>query len=387
MWSSSESWYTMAPNIMLIATRNLVIHTLYTHILKKIFFMQDPEDVHDRMTQTGVRLGSHSITRKVTSLLFNYQHPMLEQEVKGIHFPNPIGLAAGFDKNALLIDVLPSVGFGFAEVGSVTGEPCAGNPKPRLSRLIKSRSLNVYYGLKNDGCEAIASRLKDKRFPIPLGISVAKTNCEATCATLAGIEDYVKAYKAFDTIGSYMTINISCPNAFGGQPFTDRERLDMLLKEIAKLPKPKPVFLKLSPDLDQKAIDSIIQVARKYTVDGFIIANLTKKKQNNPLISDENVPEDGGLSGKVVEQQANELIEYVYRKTQGEFVIIGCGGVFSAEDAYTKIKLGASLIQMISGMIFEGPQVISEINRGLVKLLQEDGYASIGEAVGSGAQI
>lgn len=337
--------------------------------------MFDPEMVHDRMTLAGRILGSNFLTREITSLLFNYSNPALEQNILGIKFKNPIGLAAGFDKDALLTGILPSVGFGFAEVGSITGEACPGNPKPRLWRLKDSKSLIVYYGLKNKGCEEIASRLKNKKFAIPIGTSIAKTNCADTVETEKGIADYVKAFKAFTGTGAYFTINISCPNAFGGLPFTDAKKLDLLLTQTDKIQTNKPIFLKMSPNLTDGELDNILAVAGKHKVHGFICSNLTK---------DPKIAEKGGLSGKLVEDLANKLISKVYKKTKGKYIIIGCGGVFSAEDAYKKIKLGASLIQLITGMIFEGPQLIGDINKGLVKLLKQDGYKNISEAIGRG---
>lgn len=341
----------------------------------------DPEKVHDRMINVGIFLGKNKITQKLTSIWFNYKNPILEQNVLGINFKNPIGLSAGFDKNAVLNDILPYVGFGFSEVGSITGEPCLGNPKPRLWRLKESKSLAVYYGLKNDGCEAISERLKDKKFNFPIGISIAKTNNKETADDNIAIEDYFKAYKAFINVGDYITINISCPNAFGGQPFTDNIKLDNLLKKISSIPKTKPVFIKISPDLSKKEIDEIIEVALKYKIDGFVCTNLTKNR-NNKNIVDNTVPELGGLSGKVVDNMSDDLIRYVYKKTGGKSVIIGVGGVFNASDAYRKIKAGATLIELITGMIFEGPQAISAINQGLVKLLKKDGFSNISEAVG-----
>jgi dihydroorotate dehydrogenase len=333
------------------------------------------------MVSIGVFLGKFKITRFITKLTFGYSNKMLEQEILGIKFKNPVGLSAGFDKNAQLTQILPSVGFGFEEVGSITGEQCKGNEGTRLWRLKNSKSLLVYYGLKNDGADVISKRLKDKNFRIPIGISIAKTNSPETCETETGIADYLKAYKAFENIGAYFTVNISCPNTFGGQPFTDPEKLEKLLVEIKKLPKSKPIFVKISPDLPNEQIDQIIKVVDKSNIDGFIISNLTKNRDNKN-IKDKLPSDHGGMSGKIVEDLANDLISYVYHKTEGRYLIIGSGGVFTAEDAYKKIKLGASLVQMITGMIFEGPQVISEINRGLVKLLKKDGYKNISEAVG-----
>ena len=365
--------------------KNKFFDYTYAHILKPVFFMQDPEFVHDRMTSVGKMLGGFVLTRKLTSGLFNYQNPMLEQTVLGIKFKNPVGLAAGFDKDAQLTKILPSVGFGFEEIGSITGERCEGNPKPRLWRLPKSKSLIVYYGLKNDGAEAISKRLQSAKFAFPIGVSVAKTNCKETVDTEAGIADYVKAYKSFQNIGDYYTINISCPNAFGGQPFSDPQKLERLLQEISKLPKTKPIFLKMPPDISHEQIDAIISLAGKYKIDGFVCANLVKNKEN--YFNKENLvdvlPTDkGGFGGKIAQGPSDEMIKYIYKKTGGKFVIVGLGGIFNAEDAYRKIRLGASLVQLITGMIFEGPQLIGEINRGLVELLQKDGFKNISEAIG-----
>lgn len=358
-----------------------IIHFLYTKILKKYFFLFDPEKVHDGMTKMGVLLGAHALTRWKTSLLFSYQNPLLEQEILGMKFKNPIGLAAGFDKDALLTRILPAVGFGFEEVGSITGEPCVGNPKPRLWRLPAQKSLLVYYGLKNDGCEAISKRLLKEKFEFPIGISVAKTNCAATAEQAAGIADYVKAYKMMLPVGDYTTINISCPNAFGGLPFTTPESLDELLTAIDKISTSKPIFVKLPPDLTTDGLDGLLEVASRHMVCGFVCSNLTKNR-NNPKLAGVLLPETGGFSGKVQEDLANDQIAHVYRKTGGKSIIIGLGGIFSAADAYKKIRLGANLIQLITGMIFEGPQVIGQINQGLVELLRKDGFTNISQAVG-----
>ncbi|MDP2927007.1 MAG: quinone-dependent dihydroorotate dehydrogenase [bacterium] len=369
-------------NNLTIAARNKLFHLFYANILRPIYFRRDPEEVHNTMTRVGEFLGRFAITRKITSLSFSFTHPTLEQNLLGIYFPNPVGLAAGFDKDALLTDILPCVGFGFAEVGSITGEPCPGNPKPRLWRLKESRALVVYYGLKNEGCEKIADRLRSKKFKIPLGTSIAKTNSPVTVETEAGINDYLRAFCQLVDIGDYFTINISCPNAFGGEPFTEPDRLDRLLSAIDAISTKKPIFLKMSPDLSEKQIDAILQVCENHRIHGFICGNLTKKR-GAPKIYDKMVPEKGGLSGKPTEELSNAQIRFIYRKTGAKYIIIGCGGIFSAADAYTKIKAGASLLQLITGMIFEGPQLIGEINRGLVQFLKRDGFHNIREARGT----
>ena len=369
----------------LIKIRNVTNRFLYKNILQPIFFHIDPENVHDTMIFLGKFLGSNFITKWITSILFNYSNKKLEQNILGIQFKNPIGLSAGFDKNADITEIVPSVGFGFEEIGSITGEPCKGNPKPRLWRLKKSQGLIVYYGLKNDGCEKIEKKLKSEKFSIPIGVSIAKTNCIQTVKKEVGINDYVKAFSTLKDIGNYITINISCPNAFGGQPFTKAEDLNDLLTEIEKIPCNKPVFLKLPPDLSTKELDDIINVCNNHRVDGFICTNLTKDRTNEEIkrhLKDSDIKMVGGISGKPIKELSTKMIKYIYQKTKGRYIIIGCGGVFSAEDAYEKIKAGASLIQLITGMIFEGPQLISEINQGLVELLEKDGYKNISKAIG-----
>lgn len=365
----------------LTAYRNRALRGVYKKVLKPVFFTRDPEVVHDAMVKAGKVLGRHRTTRWATKQFFGYSHPLLEQDVLGVHFKNPIGLSAGFDKNAELVDILPSVGFGFAEVGSITGEVCEGNAKPRLWRLPKSHGLVVYYGLKNDGCEIIADRLREKKYQIPIGVSVAMTNCEATADIDTGIQDFAKAFRTMERHGSYVTINISCPNTVSGQPFIDPDNLEKLLTTLDTIPTEKPVFIKLSPDLTEINLDAILAVTRVHRVHGIICANLTKKR-DNPQLFDAAIPEKGGVSGAAVQDMADQMLSHIYKKEGKRFVLVGCGGVFSAEDAYKKIRLGATLIQMITGMIFEGPQVISEINRGLVKLLRRDGFKNIQDAVG-----
>ncbi|PJE75880.1 quinone-dependent dihydroorotate dehydrogenase [Candidatus Uhrbacteria bacterium CG10_big_fil_rev_8_21_14_0_10_48_11] len=364
------------------AIRNWCSHFLYAYIAKPIFFRFDPEVVHDGIIRVGKVLGRCSAFRFTTKILFSYKHKKLEQTILGIKFTNPVGLAAGFDKNGELTDLLPSVGFGFVEVGSVTGEPCAGNAKPRLWRLPKSKGLVVYYGLKNDGCERITKNLKQKKFTIPTGVSIAKTNSPDTVDVSRGIADYTKAFVELKNVGAYATINISCPNAYGGEPFTDPNKLDSLLTSIDEIKITKPIFLKLSADLTFAEVDAILETAKQHRVHGFICTNLTKNRANKTII-DANVSQKGGIGGKPVQDLSTELVRYVYQRAQGNYVVIGCGGIFSAADAYEKIKAGASLVQVITGMIFEGPQLIGEINRGLVKLLKKDGFDTISEAVGS----
>jgi dihydroorotate dehydrogenase subfamily 2 len=300
----------------------------------------------------------------------------LEQKIFGIRFRNPIGLAAGFDKDARMISIMEDVGFGFVEVGSLTKLRCEGNTGQRMKRLISKKSLWIYLGLNNRGADETFEEIKYKRFKIPYGISAAKTNCMETVDSNVAIEDYIYTLKKFREIAAYFTVNISCPNAFGGQPFSDPLLFARLMHRIDGLRLKQPIFVKLSPDLSRQNLDKILEISKKYRVKGFICTNLTKKNTGF---------ESGGCSGKMLEKFSDEIIKYVYLKTKNwkyRTIIIGVGGVFSAEDAYRKMRLGASLIQLITGMIYEGPGLIGDINRGLVKFMNRDGFKRIDEIVG-----
>jgi len=354
----------------------------YRFIAKPLLFARDPEEVHDAALQIGQWFGKKEYRRAFVRACFGFNHPSLQQNLLGINFSSPVGLAAGFDKNAKLIEVLPELSFGFGEIGSVTGRPCAGNPKPRLWRLPKSKSLAVCYGLANDGAALISERIKSLSKKIPLGINIAKTNDMYTNDISAGIEDYLKAFKTVKEIADYITINISCPNVGGGEPFKNPDNLELLLSAIDKETPLRPIFIKLSPNLEEKELDDVLEVIAGHNISGIICSNLTHSR-NSINESEINLKTRGGLSGKAVANLSNELLTSVYKKTRGKYILIGCGGIFSAEDAYEKIKRGANIIQLISGMIFNGPQFINELNRGLVKLLQKDGYTNISQAVGT----
>ncbi len=365
-----------------IKTRNTIIHLSYKYILKPIFFRLDPENVHDHMMKTGKFFAKFSISRKLFSLTFNYKNPILTQNIFGLNFINPIGLSAGFDKNAELTELLPHIGFGFIEVGSITGEPCLGNPKPRLWRLPLSKSLIVYYGLKNDGAEIISKRLKTKKHIIPVGVNVAMTNCQNNINIENAIQDYKKAFELMEETANYITVNISCPNTLSDQPFIDNINLNNLLTVLDKVETKKPIFVKLSPDMKKEDTDNVLETLKNHRVQGIICSNLTKNRNNNKII-EKNISPKGGLSGKVVQDLSDDLLSYIFKKEGKRFTLIGVGGIFTAEDVYRKIKNGASLVQLITGMIFEGPQLISTLNKDLAKLLQNDGYKNISDAIGA----
>lgn len=362
----------------IIEIRNKVNSSIYRSVLKPILFKFDPEKIHNLFIKIGKIIGSNFLSRGLISLAFEYKSPMLEQEISGIRFRNPVGLSAGFDKNADLSKIIKNIGFGFAELGSITARQCEGNKGIRLKRLPERNSIWVNMGLNNKGADAISNKLKNRKFKIPIGISIAKTNCKETTDTEKGINDYIETVKIFENknIGDFFVLNISCPNSYGGQPFHKPKLYEKLLGEIVKIKVKRPIFIKLSPDISNKNIDKIINISDKYNIKGFICSNLTKKHSFGK----------GGLSGKVVEEKANNMIKYIYKKTRDKFILIGVGGIFSAGDAYKKIKLGASLVELITGMIYQGPGLISEINREIVKLLNQDNYSNIKEAIGVDAR-
>ncbi len=368
----------------LISARNFFSEIVYKNIFKKIFFLIEPEKIHNRFIQFGRKLGQKSFNRNLVGFCFNYSNPKLNQNILGLNFSNPIGLAGGFDKNADLIEILPMIGFGFAEVGSVTAQSYAGNAQPRLWRLKKSRGLVVNYGLKNDGARKIFEKIKNKKISIPLGLNIAKTNSRETIDIEAGVNDYFQTYQLFSNLNQigYFTINVSCPNTYDSQSWSEPVRLNQLLTKFDSLKSDKPIFLKISPDLNDQEVETIIAVSQNHRVNGFICSNLTKNRAN-ALLVDDSIPISGGVSGRPVKDLSDRQIGLIYKKSEGRFLIIGCGGIFSAQDAYAKIKLGASLVELITGLIFEGPQLISQINQGLIRLMKKDGFNSISQAIGS----
>jgi dihydroorotate dehydrogenase len=362
---------------------------MYESFLKPLLFLFNPEFMHDSFVAIGQVLGAVPGGKQIVRAFCGYEHPSLKTNVLGIDFKNPIGLAAGFDKDVRLTKIMPSVGFGFMEVGAVTQFPYAGNPGRRLVRLPEDNSIIVYYGLKNIGATAVekkTSRLLP--FGIPVGLNIAKTN-NADIKGEKSVEDYVMTYRVLAEHFAYVTLNISCPNAGDGRLFQDPQMLDSLLAAFAKEKKHGPILLKISNDLTTQEVDTVLDVVLKYSfVDGFVVGNLAKRRDAVQLRSPAsrlNLLPQGGISGAPVKELSTNLIRHIYRRTNGKYVLIGLGGVFTAEDAYEKIKAGASLVQIITGLIYGGPMVVKRINKGLVELLARDGYHHVSEAVGIGA--
>lgn len=348
------------------------ISFLYTRIAKPIFFLFDAEFVHNLMTFFGNMLGKLEVTKIATQLLFGFTHENNKKVLDGIVFPNPVGLAAGFDYNGQLTEILPSVGFGFHTIGTVTYHPYEGNTKPRLGRFPNSNSLLVNKGFKSLGVHEVVRRLENKKFTIPVGISIGSTNKHYENEK-EQILDILKTFKIFEQSKvkhSYYELNISCPNTFGGEPFTTPSRLLLLLTALKSLSIKKPIYVKMPIDQSKADTLKLLAILNQFSVNGVIFGNLTKDK-NNPDVTKEDRVEwmhrKGNLSGKPTWNRSNQLIELTRKTYKKRFTIIGTGGVFSGKDAKIKIGLGADLIQLITGMIFQGPQVIGQINATLAQ--------------------
>ncbi len=360
---------------------------VYQQIIKRVFFLINPEIVHNIMVGYGSLLGRFPFPKNIIRFLLNVKNQRLEQTIAGISFKNPVGLAAGFDYNADLTQILGSVGFGFQSVGTITNLPYAGNPPPMLGRLPKSKSLMVNKGFKSLGARKIIEKLQGLYFEIPVGISIGRTNIRTKTTQKQSVQDIANAFTLFEESGirnSYYELNISCPNLFGNISFYPPKNLEELLKAVQKTRVKKPVFVKMPIEKNNDDFLAMLKVIEKYKyITGVIIGNLQKNRKD-PSLDPEEVKKwkVGNFSGKPCEQRSNELIKLTREHFEKRFVIIGCGGVFSAEDAYRKIKLGASLVQLITGMIYKGPTLISQINLELVELLKKDGFKNIKEAVG-----
>lgn len=366
--------------------------SVYRGIAKPAMFARSPDRVHKRLLRVGAWVGRRGSLRRLLAWSWSYHNPhALAQTLQGVHFTNPVGLSAGFDKNFELPLLLKSIGFGFMEGGSLTHQKCGGNARPWFYRLPRSKSLVVHVGLANDGVDTIMQRLQaypEQTFTdFPLNISVAKTNCPETAKESHGIADYIGSLRVIKqySLASLVTLNISCPNAYGGEPFTEPDMLDRLLSEVDKVGLRQPIFIKMPSDLPWSSTDALLAVAARHTVAGVTIGNLTKDRKTAHIQDHLPAHIKGGLSGKPTWELTNNLIRRTYQKYGERFTIIGVGGIFTAQDAYTKIRLGASLVELITGMIYEGPQLIGNINKGLVDLLHRDGYTHISQAIGKDA--
>ncbi|MBI4973566.1 quinone-dependent dihydroorotate dehydrogenase [Candidatus Roizmanbacteria bacterium] len=360
---------------------------VYQHFLKSIFFLIDPEVVHVSMVGMGELMGTFSLKRKLITAFLKIQNKKLEQNIASIHFANPVGLSAGFDYEVRLTQILPSIGFGFETVGTITNSSYEGNTRPMLGRLPKSKSLMVNKGFKNLGAGETMRRMSRLHFEMPVGISIGRTNGKKNMTQKQSVEDVVRAFTLFEKSRvrhSYYELNISCPNLYGNISFYPSQNLKQLLSEVQKLKISRPVFVKMPIEKSDKEVKEMLKIISEFSfIKGVIFGNLQKDRKD-PSLDPEEVKKFkvGYFSGKPTERRSNELIKLSYRLYKKRFIIIGCGGIFSAKDAYKKIRLGASLVQLITGMIYQGPGLIGQINLELLDLLKRDGLKHISEAIG-----
>ncbi len=339
---------------------------LYQRALKPLLFKCNPETMHDTFVVVGEFAGRFALKRKFFALLYDYRGRDISKTVDGVTYRTPVLLSAGFDTDGRLTRILPSLSFGGEEIGSTTAHPCEGNPRPRLTRLIRNKSIIVYKGLRNHGVDALIKRLtRTPRVPgFVLGVSIARTNEEAASTDVeAGIRDYVDSFRKLNAagIGDYYTINISCPNSYTGETFIEPALLAQLLPRLREIPCAKPVYLKMPINIPWEQFAALLDIADKNALQGVIIGNLNKNYDH--LTYPEDAPKKfrGGLSGAPTFKLSNELIKKTREKYGTRFTIIGTGGIFTPDDAMAKFAAGADLIQLVSGMIFEGPGLMKAI--------------------------
>ncbi len=342
--------------------------------LRPFIFSLDPEKAHDLA---------------IKSLKYNFlpqnlfqvdDEEILNTNLFGKKIQNPIGLAAGFDKSAEVYNEIFKLGFGFVEVGTITPKEQYGNEKPRMFRLEKDQALINRLGFNNDGSEIVKNRIENNLPNGVLGINIGPNK-----DTSDMVNDFLKCAKIFFPLGDYVTINISSPNTEGLRDFHKEENLKDLLTKINQIREEsnfnKSFLLKISPDLDDSFIDSIVELSLEKNINGIILTNTTNSNRENLLDIKKN--ESGGLSGKPIKNLSTNLIKKFYKQLKGKIPIIGVGGIDSGESAFEKITSGASAVQLYTGMIYKGPTIVKEIKKELIAILREKGFKNISEAVGS----
>ena len=306
--------------------------------------------------------------------------PLLPIRLWGRDFPNPVGLAAGFDKNAEVADAMLRLGFGFVEIGSVTPLPQPGNPRPRLFRLPEDRAVINRMGFNNEGLDVVARRLAVRRRTGIVGANLGKNKLTEDAAA-----DYEQGIRALAPLADYLVINVSSPNTPGLRALQGRAPLEALVARcrdaLAGIPAPPPLLLKIAPDLTAEDLQDVAETALAGGLDGLIVSNTTIARP--PGLKSRHQGETGGLSGAPLFAPSTRMLGEVYRLTGGRLPLIGVGGIASAGQAYAKIRAGASLLQLYSALVYHGPGLVGEINRGLTDLLRRDGFATLAEAVGA----
>ncbi len=365
---------------------------VYKSLIRPLLFRLNAETAHHATVEACRWAGALPCLPNLSRACFQNSAPELRTKVAGLSFENPIGLAAGWDKNGRALKMLGNLGFGFAEIGSVSARPSKGNPQPRLFRLPQDQAIVVNYGLPNDGAEVIAQRLAAYRPNVPLGVNIVKTN-DGPDATVCAVEDILADYERSVALlhrhADYLVLNLSCPNAPCGEDFfAQAGNIERLLDVLKPLEIACPVFLKVAPRDDPAEHDRLLEESYDFPfVRGFLF-NLPPGK---PSTIDLTVSRDklqsmpGAVAGKPVQVLMNRCIAgLAARMDHRRHSIIGVGGVSNAEEAYEKIRLGASLVQIYTALVYQGPGVVKRINEGLCKLLARDGFQHMQEAIGTG---
>ncbi|MFC2115737.1 quinone-dependent dihydroorotate dehydrogenase [Bacteroidota bacterium] len=342
---------------------------MYKGIIRPILFLLQPETVH-HLVVTFVKIFFHIPgIKSLLGSLYKVRHEKLQREVFGLKFDNPVGLAAGFDKNAWFFKQFSAFGFSFIEVGTVTPVGQPGNPRPRSFRLSKDKALINRMGFNNNGASAVARRLRNRQTNIIIGGNLGKNT--ATPNERA-VEDYAAVFEELYEVADYFVVNVSCPNITDLSHLQDREQLEGIFSRLSSLRSVKytrkPILVKISPDLNNIQIDDVIDLVNQYDMDGIIATNTSITRDglsSDPALVD--AIGRGGLSGKPIRDRSTDIIRYIHDKTKGELPIIGVGGIMSPEDALEKIDAGASLVQIYTGFIYEGPSIVRKINKAILE--------------------
>lgn len=343
--------------------------------IKKIMFNFEPETAHN-IAEYGLRILPYCRVVNNYMVERNFvNHKMLTQDILGTTFHNPIGLGAGFDKNATMIKAMPAMGFGYTEIGTMTPKPQPGNPKPRLFRYPEYEAIQNAMGFNNHGAYEVIQNLK-KVYPysIPIGASIGKNKLTPENRAL---EDYEILIKGFKDICDYLVVNISSPNTPNLRDLQNEEFIKAVFN-MAKEITDTPILLKIAPDMQNETAVVLCQTAIESGADGIVATNTTQDYSLLP-----NPKDFGGISGKVMSDKSYNLFKAIGRELHDKTTLISVGGISDAKDAYRRIKAGASLIQILSGFIFKGPSMCKNINEELVELLKADGYANISDAIGA----
>lgn len=342
---------------------------MYKALIRPILFSFDPEKVHHFTFSLIKNLSKISGVSSIFRKMYAIEDKRLERELFGITFKNPVGLAAGFDKNAVLYNELAHFGFGFIEIGTVTPKAQEGNPKKRLFRLKDDKGIINRMGFNNNGLEAAISQLKKNKGQLIIGGNIGK-NTQTLPENYTA--DYLECFNALHPFVDYFVLNVSCPNVGSHAKLNDKEYLVELIQTVQKannrFDKQKPILLKIAPDLNNLQLDEIIELVIETKLDGVIASN-TSTDRKGLKVSDARLAEigNGGLSGQPIKHKSTSVIKYLSQKSNKAFPIIGVGGIHSAKDALEKIEAGADLVQIYTGFIYEGPKLIKEINKALLK--------------------